>query len=94
MTWDVVLAAFVITTLGVVFGAVPIYCLVWASDVFVRLDHRASNDNRTVAAPCSPQAPSRAIIENDSVIRFPARRVPSQMDRAVSAEERVDQLAS
>jgi hypothetical protein len=77
MTSDVVLAAFVITTLGAVFGAVPIYCLVWASDVLGRLDRRASNDNRTASAPLSPQEPSRAIIENDSVIRFPARRIPS-----------------
>ena len=94
MTWEVILAAFAISTLGVVFCAVPIYCLVWSRDLFGRLDRRASDNTRTVAAPLSPRQPSRDVIENDGVLRFPARRVPSQMDRAMLTEERVDQLAS
>ena len=94
MTWDVVLAAFVITTLGVVFGAAPIYCLVQASDVFGRLDRRISDNSRKVFAPDLPQGISRDVVENDGVLQFPARRVPSQTDRAVVTEERVDQLAS
>jgi hypothetical protein len=92
MTWDVVLAAFAITTLGVVFCAVPIYCIVRSADLLGRLDRRASGNSRTVAAPLSPRAPSR--IENDGVLQFRVRRVPSQMDHAVLTEERVDQLAS
>jgi hypothetical protein len=94
MTWDVVLAAFAITTLGVVFCAVPIYCLVQASDLFGRLDRRASDNSRTVAAPLSPRDPSSGVVANDGVLQFPVRRVLNQMDRAVLTEERVDQLAS
>ena len=94
MTWDAVLAAFAITTLGVVFGAVPIYCLVWNSKLFGRLDRHASDNSHTVAGSLSPSMPSQDVIANDCVVRFPARRVPSQMDRAVLTEERVDQLAS
>ena len=91
MTWDVVLAVFTITTLGVVFCAVPIYCIVRSADLLGRLNRRASN---TDVAPLSPRQPSRDVIENDGVLEFPARRVPNQMDRAVLTEERVDQLAS
>jgi hypothetical protein len=94
MTWDVVLAAFAITTLGVVFCAVPIYCLVRASDVFGRLVRRASDNNRPFAAPLSPREPLRNVIENERVLQFPAQRVSSRLDRAVLTEERVDQLAS
>ena len=94
MTWDVVLAAFVITTLSVVFGAVPIYCLVWASDVFGRSDRRASDNSRNDFAPDLPQGTSRDVVENDGVLKFRAQRVPSRLDRAVLAEKRVDQLAS
>ena len=70
MTWGVVLAAFAITTLGVVFCAVPIYCLVQALDLFGRLDRRASDNSVTVAAPFSPREPSRDVIENYGVLRF------------------------
>ena len=94
MTWDVVLAAFAITTLGVVFCAVPIYCLVQASDLFGRLDRRASDNSRTVTAPLSPRESLRDVTENNGVLRFPAQRISSRMDHAVLTEERVDQLAS
>ena len=94
MTWGVLLAAFVITALGVVFSAVPTYCLVWASDLVGRLDRRASYKERTVAAPFSPREPSRDVNENVCVLRFPGRSVPSQIDHAALAEERLDQLAS
>jgi hypothetical protein len=94
MTWDVVLAAFAITTLGVVFCAVPIYCIVRSADLLGRLDRRASDNSRTVAAPLSPRDPTWGVVVNDGVLQFPVRRVPSQMDRAVLTEERVDQLAS
>ena len=57
MTWGVVLAAFAITTLGVVFCAVPIYCLVQALDLFGQLDRRASDNSRTVAAPFHRASP-------------------------------------
>jgi hypothetical protein len=40
MTRDVILAAFAITTLGLVFGAVPIYCLGWSADLSGRLKRR------------------------------------------------------
>ena len=93
MTLDVVLAAFAITTLGMVFCAVPIYCLVGASDLFGRLDHRDSH-GQGVAVPRSSPESSQDVIENDCVLRFPARRVPVRMNRAVLTEERVDQLAS
>ena len=83
MTWDVVFAAFAITTLGLAFCAVPIYCLVWSSDFFARWDRRASDNSRTVAAPLSPQEPWRNVIGNDSVLLFPDRRVPSRVDHAV-----------
>ena len=94
MTSDVILAAFAITALGVVFCAVPIYCLVQASDLFGRLDRRASDNSRTVAAPLSPRDPSYGVVVNDGALQFPVRRVLNQMDRAVLTEERVDQLAS
>jgi hypothetical protein len=94
MTRDVILTAFAIISVGLVFCAVPIYCLVWASDLFCRFDRRASDNSRTFSTPLSPQEPLRSIVENDGVLQFPARRVPSQPDRAVLTEERVDQLAS
>ena len=94
MTWDIVLTAFAITTLVVVFGAVPIYCLVWSLDLFGRLDRRASDNSRAVAASRSPSMPSRDVIENGGVLRFPVQHVPSRPDCAVLTEERVDQLAS
>ena len=94
MTWDIVLTAFAITTLVVVFGAVPIYCLVWSLDLFGRLDRRASDNSRAVAASRSPSMPSQDVIANDCVVRFPVRHVPSQMDRAVLTKTGVDQLAS
>jgi hypothetical protein len=94
MTWGVVLAAFAITTLAVVFCAVPIYCLVQALDLFGRLDRRASDNSRTVTAPLSPRESLRDVTENNGVLRFQAQRFSSRMDHAVLTEERVDQLAS
>jgi hypothetical protein len=92
MIWDVIIVAFVITTLGVVFCAVPIYCLLRASDFFGRLNRRISNTNRPIAAPVSPREPSLSVIEG--VLQFPMQRVPSRLERAELTEERVDQLAS
>jgi hypothetical protein len=94
MIWDVVLAAFASTTLGVVFCAVPIYCLVGASNVFGRLNRRASDNSRAVAVPLSPRETLRDVIENDGVLQFLVRHIPSRLDRVVLTEERVDQLAS
>jgi len=93
MTWDVVLAAFVITTLGVVFGAVPIYCLVQASDLFGRLDRRDSDNSRTVAAPRSTGGISPEVVASEGLLQFPMQRIPQRLERAVLTEERVD-LAS
>jgi hypothetical protein len=70
MTWDVVLAAFAITTLGVVFCAVPIYCIVRSADLLGRLDRRASDNSRTVAAPLSPRDPTWGVVVNDGVLQF------------------------
>src|SRR4249920_3190819 len=64
MTSDVILAAFANTTLAVVFCAVPIYCIVRSADLLGRLDRRASDNSRTVAAPLSPRDPSWGVVVN------------------------------
>ena len=92
MTWDFVLTAFAITTLGVAFGAVPMHCLVGTSGLFGRLDRRAPYGRRVVAH-CSPSMALRDDVENDCVVRFPVRRVPV-IERPGLTEARVDQLAS
>jgi len=94
MIWQVILTAFAVTALGVTFSAAPIYCLVWASDLLGRLDCRASDNELTVTAPLTPRVTSRGGHENVCVLRFPGRRVPGWMERAVLTEERVNQLAS
>lgn len=93
MVGHIVLAAFAITTLAVVFCAVPIYCVLRSADLFGLLDRRTSDNGPTVMAPLSPRE-TLHVIESDTVLQFPRRRVSNQIDRAVLTEERVDQLAS
>jgi hypothetical protein len=94
MVGHIVLAAFAITTLAVVFCAVPIYCVLRSADLFSRLDRRASDNGRIEPAQLSSRQTLRDVIEADRVLQLPARRVSNQTDRAMLTEERVDQLAS